>query len=73
VKTLSSSMLRLRKLTIEDATFIVQLLNDPDWLKYIGDREVKNVRDAVVYIQQGPQAMYQQYGMGLLLVESLAH
>jgi ribosomal-protein-alanine N-acetyltransferase len=66
-------MLRLRKLTIEDATFIVQLLNDPDWLKYIGDREVKNVRDAVVYIQQGPQAMYQQYGMGLLLVESLAH
>ena len=66
-------MLRLRKLTIEDATFIVQLLNDPDGLKYIGDREVKNVRDAVVYIQQGPQAMYQQYGMGLLLVESLAH
>jgi ribosomal-protein-alanine N-acetyltransferase len=66
-------MLRLRKLTIEDATFIVQLLNDPDGLKYIGDREVKNVKDAVVYIQQGPQAMYQQYGMGLLLVESLPH
>jgi ribosomal-protein-alanine N-acetyltransferase len=70
---LTSSRLRLRKLTIMDADFIVELLNDPNWLKYIGDRDVKNVQDALVYIQQEPQAMYQQYTMGLLLVESLEH
>jgi len=73
MKILTSPRLRLRKLTIKDADFIVELLNDPDWLKYIGDRDVNNVQDALVYIQQGPQAMYQRYGMGLLLVESLAH
>ena len=50
----------------------MQLLNDPDWLKYIGDRNIKNIQDAIAYIQQGPQAMYYQYGMDLLVVESFA-
>jgi ribosomal-protein-alanine N-acetyltransferase len=70
---LTSSRLILRKLTIMDADFIVELLNDPNWLKYIGDRDVKNAQDALAYIQHGPQVMYQQYAMGLLLVESLEH
>lgn len=65
--------MRLREVTVKDANFIVQLLNDLDWLKYIGDRNVKDIQDAVAYIQQGPQAMYHQYGMGLLVVELLAH
>jgi RimJ/RimL family protein N-acetyltransferase len=73
MKVLTSCRLKLRKLTIKDVDFIVKLLNNPDWLKYIGDRGVKNVQDALVYIQQGPQTMYQQYATGLLLVESLAH
>jgi len=72
MKILNSNRLRLRKLTEKDADFIVALLNDPDWLKYIGDRGVKDKQDAIVYIQQGPQTMYQQHGMGLLLVESVA-
>ena len=67
---LSSSRLTLRKLTSDDATFILELLTDPDFLKQIGDRGVKNVKDAKQYIQQGPQTMYQQYGFGMLLVES---
>jgi len=70
MKTLTSERLKLRKLTLKDAKFIVELLNDPDFTKYIGDRGVKNQQDAIDYIEQGPQAMYQQHGMGLLLVES---
>ncbi|WP_339719338.1 GNAT family N-acetyltransferase [uncultured Paraglaciecola sp.] len=72
MKTLLSKNLKLRKLTIKDAEFIVELLNDPDFLKYIGDRGVKNEQDAIHYIQQGPQTMYQQHGFGLLLVESVS-
>jgi RimJ/RimL family protein N-acetyltransferase len=72
MKTLSSKTLNLRKLTIKDAEFIVELLNDSDFLKYIGDRGVRNEQDAINYIQQGPQAMYQQHGFGLLLVESVS-
>ena len=70
MNVLTSSRLRLRKLTIKDSDFILELLNDPDWLRYIGDREVNNLQDAIEYIQQGPQTMYQQFGMGLLLVET---
>lgn len=70
MKVLKSEKLTLRKLTINDAKFIVELLNDPDFLKYIGDRGVKNQKDAIAYIQNGPQTMYQQHGFGMLLVES---
>lgn len=73
MKTLISSRLKLRKLTQEDAGFIVELLNDPDWHKYIGDRGVKNLQDALVYIQQGSQRIYQQHAIGLLVVDSLIH
>lgn len=72
MKALKSNRLTLRQLTIEDADFIVELMSDPDWLKYIGDRGVRNKQDAITYIKQGPQTMYQQHGMGLLLVESLS-
>jgi len=73
MKVLTSPRLKLRKLVLNDAEFIVELLTDPDSLKYIGDRGVKNVEDAVAYIQQGPQSMYQQHDFGLLLVESLKY
>lgn len=71
MKGLSSPRLKLRKLTTKDADFIVELLNDPDWFRYIGDHGVKNKQDALEYIKNGPQTMYKQHGFGLLLVESL--
>lgn len=73
MKVLTSPRLRLRKLTQKDAGFIVELLNDPDWFKYIGDHGVKNKQDALEYIKNGPQTMYQQHATGLLIVESLEH
>ncbi|WP_299073662.1 GNAT family N-acetyltransferase [uncultured Paraglaciecola sp.] len=68
---LTTSNIKLRKLTLKDAEFILQLMNDPDCLRYIGDRGIKNIEDAQKYIQQGPQKMYQQDAIGLLVVESL--
>ncbi len=55
----------LRRVTAEDAPFILELLNDPDWLRYIGDKNVRNLEDAHGYIQTGPMAMYARYGLGL--------
>ena len=59
----------LRQLVLEDAAFILELVNDPDWLKYIGDRGVHNLEDACGYIRKGPMDMYARYGFGLWLVE----
>jgi RimJ/RimL family protein N-acetyltransferase len=61
--------LRLRHLTGEDAAFVLELLNEPDFIRNIGDREVRTLDDARRYIQHGPVASYSQHGFGLFLVE----
>lgn len=61
--------LLLRKITADDAEFILTLLNEPAFLRYIGDKKVRNVEDARGYILSGPVASYERYGFGLLLVE----
>ncbi len=69
---LATSRLSLRHVREDDAPFILRLVNDPDWLRYIGDRGVRNLDDARVYIRQGPQQMYARCGFGLYLVERMA-
>lgn len=61
--------LNLRLLADGDADFILDLLNQPSWLEYIGDRGVRNLDDARDYIHNGPLAMIEQHGFGLYLVE----
>jgi len=64
-----TARLRLRRLEAGDAAFILRLVNEPSWLRFIGDRGVRNLDDARKYIVDGPQRMYGTYGFGLLLVE----
>jgi RimJ/RimL family protein N-acetyltransferase/protein tyrosine phosphatase (PTP) superfamily phosphohydrolase (DUF442 family) len=66
---LESARLRLRHVGDEDAPFILDLLNDPGWLRYIGDRGVRTLDDARRYIAEGPRRMYSEHGYGLFLVE----
>jgi RimJ/RimL family protein N-acetyltransferase len=56
-------------MTIDDAEFILRLLNDPDFIRFIGDKGVKTVDDARQYIVNGPLASYERHGFGLWLVE----
>jgi ribosomal-protein-alanine N-acetyltransferase len=62
--------LRLRHLAPTDAAFILELLNEPDFIRNIGDREVRTLRDAQHYINTGPIASYGRHGFGLYLVET---
>lgn len=66
---IETARLRLRRLTVDDATFILELVNDPAWLRFIGDRGVRNLDDAKNYILKGPIASYEKNGFGLWLVE----
>lgn len=66
----STARLRLRELHHDDAGFIHALVNDPDWLRHIGDRGVRTLDDARGYIDNGPRAMYGAHGHGLLAVET---
>ncbi|MFQ2094250.1 GNAT family N-acetyltransferase [Aeromonas taiwanensis] len=63
-----SERLMLRELTPADAPFILELLNDGDFHRYIGDRGLRTQGDAEEYIQQGPMVSYARHGHGLYLV-----
>ena len=56
-------------MTVDDAPFILTLLNEPSFLQYIGDKKVRNLDDARQYILNGPVASYERNGFGLNLVE----
>ena len=66
---LETERLRLRQLTFDDAPFILSLLNEPSFIRYIGDKQVRTLEDARQYILNGPMASYKRNGFGLCLVE----
>lgn len=69
---LETERLRLRELESErDAAFIFELLNTPKFIKYIGDRNVRNAADAADIIRNRYAASYRQHGYGLYAVELL--
>ena len=68
-RVLQTDRLALRWLEAADAGFLHELMNDPDWLRYIGDRGIRSVEDARNHIANGPRAMYARFGFGLYLVE----
>jgi RimJ/RimL family protein N-acetyltransferase len=70
VKVIETERLILRELEAEDAAFILELLNDPAWLRYIGDKGVRTLDDARAYIRNGPGDMYARHGFGLYRVET---
>ena len=61
--------LKLRRLVQTDAAFILELLNDPDWLRHIGERDVHTLADARAYIETEPMAMHREHGHGLDAIE----
>jgi RimJ/RimL family protein N-acetyltransferase len=68
--TLQTPRLTLRPLDENDAAFVLGLLNQPSFLQFIGDRNVRTLEQARAYITAGPQASYARNGFGLLLVQS---
>lgn len=66
---LETQRLSLRQFTLTDAPFVLELVNEPAWLRFIGDRGVKTLADAEAYLRKGPLTSYTQNGFGLYLVE----
>jgi RimJ/RimL family protein N-acetyltransferase len=66
---LETERLLLRRFTAGDAEFILTLLNEPSFLRYIGDKKVRTLADAEQYLLNGPMASYERNGFGLCMVE----
>jgi RimJ/RimL family protein N-acetyltransferase len=65
---IETERLVLTHLADRDAEFIRGLLNEPSFIRYVGDRGVRTADDARRYIQDGPVASYARHGYGLLRV-----
>ena len=66
---LQTDRLRLRHMRPDDAAFMLAMLNDPAWHRYIGDRGIRSVDGAREHILNGPMAMVARHGFGFYLVE----
>lgn len=69
MRVLQTVRLTVRHFNRADAPFILELLNEPSWVQYIGDKAIKTLGDAERYIENGPVTMYSRLGFGLYLVE----
>jgi RimJ/RimL family protein N-acetyltransferase len=61
--------LQLRELTVDDAEFILGLVNEPSFLANIGDKGVRTLEDAKEFILDGPWRRDQKPGYGQFMVE----
>lgn len=66
---LETKRLVLRHFTVDDAGFILQLLNEPSFIEHIGDKDVRSLEDARQYLLNGPIDSYARFGYGLNMVE----
>ena len=65
---LKTERLILRQFSTDDAQFILELLNEPSFVRNIGDRGVRTLEEARSYILRIPIASYEQNGFGLYLI-----
>ena len=72
MKVLETERLVLRWLVPSDAPFILRLLNDPGWIRFIGDRGVRTVEAAAAYLEARMLSQYERFGFGLWSVEPRA-
>ncbi len=56
--------MQLRPLTEDDAAMMLRLLNQPDWLEFVGDRNVHSLEDAGAYLRNGALKAYADLGYG---------
>lgn len=66
-KVIETERLLLQEFVTDDAPFLLELLNTPAWLKYIGDRGVRNLEQARDYARNRLIQSYARLGYGLFV------
>lgn len=69
VKILETERLILREVEPTDAAFILDLLNQPSFIQFIGDRGVRSLDQAREYVRTRFTNSYHDNGFGLYLIE----
>lgn len=69
----STERLTLRKFQLNDAEFFSKLVNTKGWLQFIGDRNIRTVKDAENYLQDKIIPSYAKNGFGFYVVQLKEH
>jgi ribosomal-protein-alanine N-acetyltransferase len=69
LNVIETERLNLREVSESDAPFILEILNDPDFVRFVADRGVRTVEDARRYVAERFTAGYRRDGFGFWLVE----
>ena len=64
----ATEQLLLHKLNSDHADFLLTVLNDPDFMRYVGDRGVRTAAQAAAYIEARIAPAYRDYGYGMYRV-----
>ena len=62
---MKTQRLSIRPFTLDDAPFILRLLNEPSFIENIADRGIRDLEGARNYLRDGPLASYATHGFGL--------
>lgn len=70
LNVIETGRLNLREMSEADAGFVLELLNDADFKRNVGDRGVRTLEDAGAYVSERFEGSYRRHGFGLWLVET---
>lgn len=59
-----TNRLLISKFTLKDASFFLDLVNSPNWIKFIGDRKIKTIKEAEERIKTGHLKSYATHSFG---------
>ena len=61
---LETDRLRLRRVTLDDAEFMLEVWNDPAFVRHVGDRGVRTIEQAHEAMHSGALKLSADYGYG---------
>ncbi|UFH30603.1 GNAT family N-acetyltransferase [Chryseobacterium sp. C-71] len=68
-KVYETERLIIRPMSLEDADLILELYNMPNFIKFIGDRNINSLADAENYIKAKFLPQFEKVGFGNYLIE----
>ena len=69
MKILETGRLTLSNLTLADAPFMLELMNEPAFIEYVADRGLRTEADAALYLAEKILPSYEKFGFGLYRVD----
>ncbi|MDQ6860389.1 MAG: GNAT family N-acetyltransferase [Verrucomicrobiota bacterium] len=66
---LETERLRLREFTLDDGELMLEILNEPGFIRFVADRRIRTPEEAAGYMAEKILPSYERYGFGFYVIE----